>query len=194
MKKLLTLVAAVMAFATVFGQTEVKINPVGALFSSPDVSVEFAVSEAIGIEPYIGANWNKITVNDVAYKSTGVGYGLNGKYYFGPDKGIDKFYAGLYLRGGSSKFKSDSSSSNFNRDRLSLGLSLGYKWVSSKNIVFEIGAGLGRKLYSKYSNTSGTVDVSKIPLLNLDGFFKFAVGYRFGGGGSTETVSKKKKY
>lgn len=194
MKKLLTLIVTVLTLTTAWSQTELKINPIGALFSSPDVSAEFGVADNIGIEPYIGASWYNLTVDNTKYKSKGFGYGVNGKYYFSPEKGIDKFYAGLYLRGGSSNFKSDSSSANFTRNRLSLGLSLGYKWVSRNNVVFEIGAGVGRKLYSKYSNESGTVDISKIPLLNLDGYFKFAVGYRFGGGSSADSGKKKVKY
>ena len=191
MKKLLTLIAAVFTLSTAWSQTELKINPIGALFSNPDLSAEFGVADNIGIEPYIGASWYKIAVDNNDYKSKGFGYGVNGKYYFSPEKGIDKFYAGLYLRGGSSNFKSDSSNANFTRNRLSLGLSLGYKWVSRNNVVFEIGAGVGRKLFSKYSNESGTVDISKIPLLNLDGYFKFAVGYRFGG--RSESTMKKKR-
>ncbi len=194
MKKLLSLAIAVFVFTTAWSQTEIKINPIGVLFSSPDISVEFGVADNIGIEPYIGASWYNLTVDNTKYKSTGFGYGVNGKYYFSPEKGIDKFYAGLYLRGGSSNFKSDTSNANFTRNRLSLGLSLGYKWVSRNNVVFEIGAGVGRKLFSKYSNESGTVDVSKIPLLNLDGYFKFAVGYRFGGGTMADTGKKKVKY
>lgn len=192
MKQLLTLIATVLTLS-LSAQTELKINPIGALFSSPDLSAEFGVKDNIGIEPYIGFGWPKLTVNDETFRSTGIGYGLNGKYYFSPDKGIDKFYAGIYLRGGSSTFKSDSSGStaSFKRNRLGAGLSLGYKWVSRNNVIFEVGAGLGRKIYSKYTTESGTVDISKVPLLNLDGFFKFAVGYRFGGGEAT--TSKKKR-
>lgn len=192
MKQLLTLIATVLTLS-LSAQTELKINPIGALFSSPDLSAEFGVKDNIGIEPYIGASWYNLTVSDTKFKSTGVGYGLNGKYYFSPDKGIDKFYAGIYLRGGSSTFKSDSTGSNdsFKRNRLGAGLSLGYKWVSRNNVIFEVGGGLGRKIYSKYSNEAGTVNIADIPILNIDGFFKFAIGYRFGGGEAT--TSKKKR-
>lgn len=194
MKKLLTLVVTILSLSSVFAQTEIKINPVGAIFGSPDVSVEFAVNEDVGIEPFIGVNFTKLTVDNTTYKSSGFGYGAIGKYYFSPEKGIDKFYAGLYLRGGSSKFTSSSSNDNFSSTRLGLGLSLGYKWVSRKNVVFEIGGGLGRKLVGKYSNASGNVNTADIPLLNIDGYLKFSVGYRFGGGAVADKGSKKVKY
>lgn len=196
MKQLLTLIAAVLSFSTAFAQIELKINPIGAIFSSPDVSAEFAVKDNIGIEPYFGASWYKLTIDNQDFKSTGVGYGFYGKYYFSPEKGIDKFYAGVYLRGGSSNFKADSvgSSASFKRNRMGAGLALGYKWVSRNNVIFEVGGGIGRKLYSKYSNEQGSVNIADIPILNIDGYFKFSVGYRFGGGESADTGKKKKKF
>ncbi len=195
MKKLLALCVAVLTLSTVWSQTELKINPIGALFSSPDVSAEFGIKNNIGIEPYIGFGWPKLTVDGTTYKGKGMGYGLNGKYYFTPEQGLDKFYGGIYLRGGSTTFSADSigKTNSFNRNRLGVGLSLGYKWVSRNNVIFEIGGGIGRKIYSKYTFESNTVNVAKIPLLNIDGFFKFAVGYRFGGTASADTGKKKMK-
>ena len=196
MKKLLTLIVAVLAFSTAWSQTELKINPIGLLFKSPDLSAEFGVADNIGIEPYFGLGWPSIPIDNKTYSGKGIGYGLYGKYYFAPEKGIDKFYAGIYLRGGSTTFKSDSANvtNSVHRNRLGVGLALGYKWVSRNNVVFEIGAGVGRKIFSIYSNEQGSVDISKVPLLNLDGYFKFAVGYRFGGVGSADSGKKKVKY
>ena len=47
MKKLLTLIVTVLTLTTAWSQTELKINPIGALFSSPDVSAEFGVADNI---------------------------------------------------------------------------------------------------------------------------------------------------
>jgi hypothetical protein len=166
-------------------QTEVKINPLGLLFSSPDLSAEFGVNESVGIEPYVGLSFLSLTVGNDGYTSNGYGLGVNSKYYFTPEKGIDKFYGGVYVRGGGSKFtgKGTNSGNSFSSSYFALGLSLGYKWVSKQNIVFDLGLGLGRKLLNKYSDPSSTnIDVSGIPILNIDGFFRFGVGYRFGGG------------
>ena len=166
-------------------QTELKINPIGLLFSSPDLSAEFAVAENIGVEPFLGVTFLKLTVDGDGYKSNGLNYGVNGKYYFNPEKGIDKFYAGIYMRGGKSKYTGQGSNSgdSFSHNYFGVGLSLGYKWVSRQNIVFDLGAGVGRKFLNKYTDASSSnVDLSGITLLNLDGFFRFGVGYRFGGG------------
>jgi hypothetical protein len=132
-----------------------------------------------------GISFLSLTVDGDKFKSSGYNYGVNGKYYFGPSKGIDKFYAGIYVRGGQNKFENSvqgNTTEGFTRNRLGAGISLGYKWVSRKNVVFELSSGIGRKIFSKYSNTTGSVNTADIPLLNLDGFFKFNVGYRFGGG------------
>jgi hypothetical protein len=195
MKKLLALFVTVFSLSTAWAQIELKINPIGALFKSPDISAEFAVNKDIGIEPYLGANWYKLEGDNKTFKSNGVGYGIFGKYYFAPEKGIDNFYAGVYLKGGSSDFSNDSANivTGFHRNRLSAGLSLGYKWVSQKNVVFEVGGGLGRKIFNKFSNELGSVNIAKLPILNIDGYIKFAVGYRFGGGNSSSTTKKMKK-
>ena len=185
MKKFIVLSLFCAFICKIQAQTELKINPLGLLFSSPDLSVEFAVAENIGIEPFIGVSFLKLTVDGDGYKSNGLGYGVNGKYYFNPDKGIDKFYAGIYMRGGNSKYTGQGSNSgdSFSRNYFGVGLSLGYKWVSRQNIVFDLGGGIGRKFLNKYSDASSSnVDISSIPLLNIDAFFRFGVGYRFGGG------------
>lgn len=195
MKKLLTLVIAILAFSTAWSQTDVKINPIGALFGSPDISAEFAINESTGIEPFIGVTFRNYAITDVTYKSNGFGLGAIGKYYFNPEKGMDKFWTGLYLRGGNS-----TSTGTFNgtaeevgNARVALGFAAGYKWVSSRNIVFELGIGIGRAFYNKYTNkTAGSIDLSKFPIANIDGLGRLQVGYRFGSTGSTASKKKKK--
>jgi hypothetical protein len=192
MKKLILAIAFMSSFAAVQAQTELKINPLGLLFLSPDLSAEFAVSEDIGIEPTVGISFLKLKVEEESLKSTGLSYGVQGKYYFNPDKGIDKFYAGIYLRGGNSTFTSSTAGDNdkLTQNKLGIGLALGYKWVSKKNIVFELGGGLGRKLFNKFNVESGSTNLSNVPILNFDGFFRFSVGYRFGGDGGGSSRRK----
>jgi hypothetical protein len=194
MKKNLLFMLFLALTLTCQAQTEVKINPLGLLFSSPDLSAEFAVSENLGIEPSIGISFLNLTVDNSGFTSNGLSYGVNGKYYFNPEKGIDKFYSGIYVRGGSSKYtgKGTNSNSSFSRSFAALGLSFGYKWVSKQNIVFDLGLGIGRKLSDKFTNeSSASVNTKSIPILNIDGFLRFGVGYRFGGG-SSETTKKRK--
>jgi hypothetical protein len=197
MKKLIYAAALLCTLTNLHAQTELKINPLGALFLSPDVSAEFGISESFGLEPTLGISFFRLTVDGNQFKSTGFSYGAQGKYYFSPSKGIDGFYGGVYLRGGQSSFKTSTSGSgtvtssteSFSRNRLGAGFTLGYKWVTAKNVVIELGTGFGRKIFNKYSNIDKGVDAAKLPILNFDGFFKFSVGYRFGG----ESISTSKK-
>ena len=184
MKKLLFVALFFAAALNVQAQTELKINPLGILFSNPELSAEFAVNEHIGIEPSFGISYLKLTIDNDVFKSSGFSYGVNGKYYFSPESGIDKFYAGIYLRGGASSFKGTGASAgdNLKRNRLGGGLSFGYKWVSSQNIVFDLGTGIGRKVFDKYTLDGGNTNTANIPLLNIDFYIRFGVGYRFGGG------------
>lgn len=167
----------------------IENQPIGSFVLSPDISAEFATADNIGIEPFVGLSGFKLNVDGDEFKANGVGYGLQGKYYFNPEKGIDKFYAGLYMRGGQRKFTNKSNNSGsgttsetFSQSRLGAGISLGYKWVSRQNVVFELGAGAGRKIFNKFSNADQNVNTADIPIFNFDGFFRFNVGYRFGGG------------
>ena len=181
MRKLLFTIALLSSFAAAQAQTEVKINPLGLLFKSPEVSAEFAVSNNIGVEPTLGVSFFSLKLGEETLKSTGVSYGLQGKYYFSDDNAISKFYAGIYTRGGNSTFTSSLDNDKVKNTRFGAGLSLGYKWVSKQNVVFELGAGVGKKFINKFEAASGETDIASIPLLNIDGFFRFSVGYRFGG-------------
>ena len=186
MQKLAPNFALIMLGAfSLSAQTEIKINPLGMLFASPDVALEFAANESIGIEPTIGVSFPSVTIDGTKLKSTGFQAGVLGKYYFGPEKGIVKFYAGLYTRMGTSKFSSEDDNGTeegFNRFRLAIGITTGYKWVSKKNVVFELGLGTGRNLTNKFTDNTGSFDTSGIPFLNFDLFLRLVVGYRFGGG------------
>lgn len=188
MKKHIFVVALVTLFLNLQAQTEVKINTLGTIIINPSVSAEFAATENIGIEPYLGLTRFGLTIDNKKYKTRGPNYGVLGKYYISPEGGIDKFYVGLAFRGGNSKytFTTDSTSAKeaFTRQKLGVDVCLGYKWVSENNVVFEISAGLGRKISNKFTVVDRTVNVNNIPFLNFDGFIKFNVGYRFGGGGS----------
>ena len=60
-----------------------------------------------------------------------------------------------------------------------LGFSFGYKWVFNNNFILALDSGFGRKLVRNYSNlTYGKTDPNYITV-DLDGFFRFSVGYRF---------------
>jgi len=107
MKKLIVL--ALFAFAisnTTIAQIELKINPLGLLFNSPDIVGEYLVNEDIGVELGIGLAYGSSTFDlGEDLKRSGFSSLAAGKYYFNPDDGCDKFYAGIYLRPRTLTFK-----------------------------------------------------------------------------------------
>lgn len=186
MKKLIVL--AFFAFAvssTSIAQIELKINPVGALFNNPDIVGEYLVNEDIGIEVGLGFVYGSSAIDfGEDLKRSGFSFLVAGKYYFSPDDGCDKFYAGAYLRPRTLTYKDNDTSDNFDygykQSAFGVGLMTGYKWVGARGIIFEIGFGLGRAFGAKntYNDNSNTYE---IPSLGIDGFGRLAVGYRFGG-------------
>ena len=166
-------------------QTEVKINPIGALFGSPDVSAEFGISENFGVEVGLGVNLGKNTIGDVEFSRSGFGGFLAGKYYFNPNEGIDRFGIGLYTR-----FRNISNNAklaeeevnNFERSLIAGGLMITQKWVSQSGVIFEIDFGAGRAFKNDITfddNTNSEISLDDIPGLNIDVILRFAIGYRF---------------
>ena len=182
MKKIFLSLIAVLAFSTAWSQTDVKINPLGLLFGSPDISAEFGINESFGVEPFVGLNFGNIKVGDATFKSSGFRVGGLGKYYFGTVKGLDKFWAGLYLRGGSGSLTTTANGTTTVVDnaRLAAGLAVGYKWVSSRNIIFELGFGVGRAFVDKSTVKSGNTDPDSFSI-PYDFLGRLQLGYRFGG-------------
>jgi hypothetical protein len=168
-------------------QVDVQINPLALLFGSIDLTAEFPVSQDFGIEGGLDYNFQSFDIDDIEYKNNGVGIRAVGKYYFNPNRGIDRWNIGAYM-----KFVTGTSSAEdattADRDevkntRFAVGFYTGYKWVSRKNIIFELGLGLGRNFVSNHEYSDGTeVDDDDVPLLNVDILGRLSVGYRFGGG------------
>lgn len=158
-------------------QTEIKINPLGLLFGSPDVSAEFGLGSSAGLEPFIGFTSRKFIGGDV--KLTALNAGASFKYYFNPHRGIDRFYAGVYTRFNNGNVKDLISETEGGYTRLSLGLLIGQKWVSRKNIVFELAFGVGRAFINDVKDDNG--DITDFNF-DVDFMGRLAVGYRFGGG------------
>ncbi len=162
-------------------QIEVKINPIGALFSAPDLGVEYIVNESFGVELNLAFNFNKFTVDGTEFRNTGFGTRLSGKYYFSPDDGGDRWYAGVYTKFRRGNGSADNSTDEVTSTRLAVGILFGHKWVTKHNLVFEINVGFGRAFISKWEYSDGEeVNTNDIPLLNWDVVGTFAVGYRFG--------------
>lgn len=163
-------------------QIDVTVNPIGLLFSNINAGADIGFAEDMSVEPRIGLSFNNYTLGDADFSSTGFAIGAIGKYYFSPDDGCDKWHVGPYLDFGTSTLKADMEADVTNT-KFGLGLYVGYKWVSAKNIVFDLGFGGGRNFINKFEASDGSeTDLGGIPLLNINLTGKLAVGYRFGGG------------
>ena len=186
MKKVFLTVIFGLTMLWAQAQIEVKLNPIGTLFGSPDLSGEYIVNDNFGAELTLGlemGTYGMITVDGDGYdpKKSGFNVMASGKYYFSPDDGCDGMYAGLYLRDKS--FKVDDKNSDYSygykRNSFSGGMLVGYKWVADSGLVFEIGAGGGRTFSDKIEwldeDGSELEDFS----IRIDVIGKLAIGYRF---------------
>ena len=161
---------------------EVKINPLGILFNSPDISAEYLVNDDIGIQATLGLEYGNGTLGIVDLDKSGFKFRVMGKYYFGPDDGCDKFYAGIYLGPRSVKWTDNTNSGFDNGYKVSAftaGLAIGFKWVGQKGILFEIATGAGRAFNEKITYNDET-NTQSVDGLGLDFIGMLAVGYRFG--------------
>ena len=189
MKKLIFPILLTFVFAyKSTAQVDVQINPIGILFSSINVTAEFGVSDDFGIEGGLDYDFQNFDIDGSEYRNNAVGIRAIGKYYFGPEDGIDRWTIGGYTRfvtGTSSADDAQSGRDEVKNTKFALGFYTGYKWVSKKNIVFELGLGVGRNFVRKFEYDDGTeANTDDIPLLNVDILGRLSLGYRFGGSSS----------
>ncbi len=83
MKRSLLVFALFACASHLSAQTEVKLSPIPLLFGYVAASVEQGISKSFGIDG------DFILIEDF------VGGNISGKYYFDPEKGIDKFHVGV---------------------------------------------------------------------------------------------------
>lgn len=178
------------AFSAQAQYTDIQINPIGALFGNLSATAEFPVAETIGVEPSLALRLGSTSLGGLTYKRSGFGAGVNGKFYFNPQDGHDRFYVGAYTRFSSTKNKveeNDGSSSGgfaeeYTRTRLSLGVLVGHKWVADNGLVFEIAVGGGRALLNNFDYEDGddAFEDSLNALTQFDAYGRLSLGYRLG--------------
>ena len=118
MKKLCFLLLLALVSFRAAAQTELKISPVALLIPGLALSVEQGLTESWGLD------------GDVFFAEDAFYANLSGKYYFNPERGIDRFHIGLFGGG--------------NNSGIGIGFLTGYKVLSRKNFLFEAGLGIGR--------------------------------------------------
>jgi hypothetical protein len=185
MKKTIIFALSLMAALYTNAQVDLKINPIGAIFGSPDLSAEFQLKENVGLEAGLGFNVGGLTIDEFQYRRSGISGFLAGKYYLNPQQGTDRLAIGVYTRYRNidNKVKdSEDNSSNFSRTLFATGLLISQKWLSQSGVVFEIDFGAGRAIVNDITfddEANSEVSLDEIPGLNIDLILRFAVGYRF---------------
>jgi len=165
-------------------QVELKINPLGAVLGSPDISAEFILNKRIGIEPIFILSTGSTKILGIKYNKTGLGGMLAAKYYLSPKKGADKFSIGVYGKYVNTNYKLDI----FNNigtetitNRLTVGGIVGKKFLIGKRIVLELAVGLGRTISSDNDGDAAFIaDLLETFSFKFDTHVRLAAGYRFG--------------
>jgi len=118
---------------TASAQIDLKINPIGALFGSPDISADFVLSDKFSVEGGLGLNLGSFDIGGTEFKRSGFSVFAVGKHYFNPNKGADKFGVGVYSRfrniNSSTSTDGVSTDDDYTRTRLALGLNC--YWLSN---------------------------------------------------------------
>jgi Protein of unknown function (DUF3575) len=171
-----------------YAQVDLKIGPLGPIFGTLNVRSEFGLSDNFGLEATVGAGWNTLTINDEPeLRNRVLRLGLNGRYYLNPSElGQDKFYLGMYSRysRGSANTTDQALNDSYNTDRFSIGFLTGIKFFARDDrFLFDFNLGIGRAFVYRFESIgdSDPIDLSGVPLLNLDIPFSIMIGYRFGG-------------
>jgi len=185
MKKKLLLFTILFASFNLFSQIDIKINPIGLLFNSPDVVGEYGITDDFGVELSFGLNYGDAALGLGNLERSGYNILGAGKYYFNQSKSINKFFAGVYLKQRSITFTGTSDLSGdigYENSAFAGGFLIGYKWVSSRGIVFELAGGIGRAFSNNITfNDPNNEDIT-VTGIGFDGVSRLAIGYRFGGG------------
>lgn len=188
-RSILLLTWAILTVSTVSAQVDIKIGPLGLLFSNLNLGVEFGVGSNIGIELTPGIDWKALNlVADDNFKGTAMRIGVNGRYYFNPtEKKLNGFYAGLYTRYGAGKYSYTDPDTNEKDEasstRFAGGFLMGGKIVAkNERLIFDLGIGLGRAFIYKFEDENGMedYDLSGVPFLNFDLPINLKIGYRIG--------------
>jgi hypothetical protein len=187
LNKTLALALFFGSFITSYAQVDLKIGPLGPVFGTVNLRAEFGMSDNFGLEATVGAGWNTVTINDEPELRNSVfRVGLNGRYYLNPSElGQDKFYLGMYSRysRGSAKATDVDLNDTYNTDRLSIGFLTGIKFFArGDRFLFDFNLGIGRALIYKFEaiDNSEPLDLSGVPLVNLDIPLSIMIGYRIG--------------
>ncbi len=199
MKKIsLLLFPILFSYHFSFSQVDLK----GGLFASIPFGIyasgEYGVYDDIGIE--LGVISNPGTNLAQSYVS-GTAIMLNARYYFSPRYGLDRFYAGVYIKPHTSLVKEEftnfffnpssfpssggispsSSTFEYSRDSgVGIGIMFGKKFVRKNNYFFDLNMGFGRNIGRRVYDLDIPVSIfgNRTGRIGFDFLYSIVFGYR----------------
>ncbi len=168
-------------------RVDATIAPVSLLGGDVNLGADFQIKENFSLG--VTAMYSKGDFFGLLDSRETIPVTLIGKYYFNPKHGTDGFYADAFARYAYRNFKltynddTENAGTNvdYTRQQAGIGFGLGYKVVSQKGFVFDIGTGIGRAFYTHNSGNVNEDDFDDFPeVVKLMGFVRVGVGYRFG--------------
>ncbi|MBI1227893.1 MAG: hypothetical protein GC192_21855 [Bacteroidetes bacterium] len=143
MKKVFFVTLFYLFTYAVKAQVEITVNPFPLLWGYVEA----------GVDLNLKTDWS-IGADFFAGEDVGLGWATC-KYFFNPNRGCDKFNIGAFVGAGAGGSGDVGGG---------IGFLLGYKAVSPKNVIFDMGLGLGRGFGG---------DIYVFP------YYKLNFGYRF---------------
>ena len=152
MKKIISLIFLVCISLQAFSQEEstinkkheLKLNALMTLFGIPEISYEYIINE----ESSVGVSVLYSFEEGYAYDYAVTPYY---RFFFGSKRAAGFFVEGFGMLNSGEPDYYNGSSSQSNVTDFALGLSLGGKFLTKKEVLFEIIAGVGRNLFNENS-------------------------------------------
>ncbi|WP_299365899.1 DUF3575 domain-containing protein [Winogradskyella sp.] len=167
-KKTILLFAVFLTINNVFAQE--NIVKAGAILGNLGVQYERSLSKHFSIIGQVGYSNITTTVDDVESKSDGIGYYLEGRYYFSSKKDLmEGWHIGPYYNSINTKDNND-----LKTNISSFGLATGYQWIFDHQLTLEIIFGGGTlNIDSDIPEIEFLGDIGFLPHLGL------TLGYNF---------------
>lgn len=164
-------------------QVDATISPGGFfLFSNFFLGSDFVLSDNVSLEARIGGGYSRGSVEELDYEELRLPVNMLIKYYFNPERGADKLYVNGFLGFVHNDLRAanDSGFSAYRETRFGTGIGLGYKLVTEKRFVLDVGINFWRPLIETTVSRSNT-DGPRVSRPSIVGGRRISLGYRFGG-------------
>ena len=134
-------------FASAQRPIDAKVNLGSLITGGINVSGEYAFDHNFGLAVGLGRSRIKFSINENEFSYRTTRLIAEGRYYFSPYDGADRFYAGPYGKIGPVAVREGDGANDADAIRGVLGILAGYKWVANSNVVFELNVGVGKAAY-----------------------------------------------